>query len=120
MGGMGDDVIITSSSLDVGMKATEVGIGAKNNFTGFGAQHKRVASTGTDRLAISVSSSAAVSSVLERRETVEREDGIILDGRSSAIHDAARITNWNLVAGKAASSFFCVVCAILLYFIRAF
>lgn len=72
-------------------------------------RHRRVASTGGDRMAITISTPTILNAkVLERGETsgtlASDAGGGSVEGiinlRSSAIHDAARITNWSLVSGE--------------------
>eukprot|EP00585_Thalassiosira_rotula_P001451 CAMPEP_0196151946 /NCGR_PEP_ID=MMETSP0910-20130528/34614_1 /TAXON_ID=49265 /ORGANISM="Thalassiosira rotula, Strain GSO102" /LENGTH=374 /DNA_ID=CAMNT_0041415437 /DNA_START=269 /DNA_END=1390 /DNA_ORIENTATION=- len=68
------------------------------------ATHRRIASTGGNRLAIDVASAAMINQIFERGESVNCDGDMILNGGLSALHDAARITDWPSVAALSQSN----------------
>jgi len=68
------------------------------------ATHRRIASTGGNRVAIDVATSAMIPQVLERGDTVTGDGEVILSCALSALHDAARITDWPSVAALSLSN----------------
>mmetsp|Transcript_36208 Transcript_36208/g.66496 ORF Transcript_36208/g.66496 Transcript_36208/m.66496 type:complete len:908 (+) Transcript_36208:213-2936(+) len=68
------------------------------------ATHRRIASMGGNRLAIDVATSAMISQVFEMGETLDGDVEMTLNGGLSALHDAARITDWPSVAALSQSN----------------
>mmetsp|Transcript_10480 Transcript_10480/g.19271 ORF Transcript_10480/g.19271 Transcript_10480/m.19271 type:complete len:915 (+) Transcript_10480:376-3120(+) len=68
------------------------------------ATHRRIASTGGNRLAIDVASAAMINQIFERGDSVNCDGDMILNGGLSALHDAARITDWPSVAALSQSN----------------
>ncbi|KAL7542941.1 hypothetical protein ACHAXR_012227 [Thalassiosira sp. AJA248-18] len=86
-----DDPRVNNANAAGGNSAANAAVSARN--------HRRIGSTGGTRVAIDVATSAMIPQVLERMDTPAVDGDLILNGVGlSALHDAARITDWNAVA----------------------